>query len=165
LPIIDGIRYADTYLVAAVDRTLSTYSIKEGTRWIGSYAFADCSNLTSITIPNSVTSIGEEAFWNCSRLTSITIPNSVTSIGISAFEDCSSLTSITCEAVNPPTLGDDVFEGVNKSIPLYVPAQSIDLYKAADQWKDFTNILPIGSQSGDVTTPTVTVTTTSADIA
>ena len=48
---------------------------------IGDYAFYDCSGLTSITIPNSVTSIGESAFIFCSSLTSITIPNSVTSIG------------------------------------------------------------------------------------
>ena len=55
---------------------------------IGYQAFPDCSNLTSITIPNSVTSIGEFAFPDCSNLTSITIPNSVTSIGEFAFYDC-----------------------------------------------------------------------------
>ena len=95
LPIENNLRYADTYLVGAVDRTLSTYSIKEGTKWIGHDAFEDCSRLTSITIPNSVTSIGDYAFRNCSSLTSITIPNSVTSIGDYAFRNCSSLTSIT----------------------------------------------------------------------
>ena len=62
---------------------------------IGSSAFAWCSDLTSVTIPNSVTSIGERAFKVCSGLTSVTIPNSVTSIGNSAFSDCSSLTSVT----------------------------------------------------------------------
>ena len=53
---------------------------------IGESAFYDCSNLASITIPNSVTSIGDDAFRYCSNLTSITIPNSVTSIGRYAFE-------------------------------------------------------------------------------
>ena len=62
---------------------------------IGKSAFSDCSSLTSITIPNSVTSIGGSAFSGCSGLTSVTIPNSVTSIGWDAFENCSSLTSIT----------------------------------------------------------------------
>ena len=62
---------------------------------IGNHAFAYCSNLTSITVPNSVTSIEEWAFWNCTSLTSITIPNSVTSIGKYAFWNCTSLSSIT----------------------------------------------------------------------
>ena len=59
---------------------------------IGDMAFAKCSSITSITIPNSVTSIGNDAFCSCSGLTSITIPNSVTSIGNGAFYDCSALT-------------------------------------------------------------------------
>ena len=100
LPVENNLRYADTYLVEAVDQTLSTYSIKEGTKWIGDDAFYRCSSLTSITIPNSVTSIGNYAFYYCSSLTSVTIPNSVTSIGNSAFIDCESLTSITVEKGN-----------------------------------------------------------------
>ncbi len=58
-------------------------------------AFYNCEDLTSVTIPNSVTSIGSSAFWGCSGLTSVTIPNSVTSIGNSAFKGCSGLTSVT----------------------------------------------------------------------
>ena len=62
---------------------------------IGPSAFSECSNLTSITIPESVTSIGEYAFKDCSSLTSIIIPEGVTSIGKYAFYRCSSLTSIS----------------------------------------------------------------------
>ena len=69
--------------------------IKPGVRGIGDYAFHDCSSLTSVTIPNSVTIIGSSAFYGCSSLTSVTIPNSVTSIGQSAFWSCSSLTDVT----------------------------------------------------------------------
>lgn len=68
---------------------------KHGYTRVGDYAFIDCSNLTSITIPNSVTSIGNEAFRGCSGLTSVTIPSSVTSIGYRAFYGCNSLTSVT----------------------------------------------------------------------
>ena len=61
-----------------------TYSVTS----IGSYAFFECSGLTSVTIPNSVTSIGSYAFAFCNGLTSITIPNSVTTIGDYAFDGC-----------------------------------------------------------------------------
>ena len=62
---------------------------------IGNNAFYQCSNLTSVTIPDGVTSIGDGAFSYCRGLTSITIPDGVTFIGVSAFYGCSSLTSIT----------------------------------------------------------------------
>ena len=62
---------------------------------IGSWAFEDCTGLTSITIPDSVTSIGDFAFYNCTGLRSVTIGNGVTNIGGSAFSRCTGLTSIT----------------------------------------------------------------------
>ena len=98
---------------------------------IRSFAFFDCSSLTSITIPNSVTSIGGAAFYNCSSLTSITIPNSVKSIGEYAFYECKSLTSITFNGSTPPEFGEDVFYNVCNSIPVSVPANSIEAYKNA----------------------------------
>jgi hypothetical protein len=61
---------------------------------IGNYAFYGCTALTSVTIPDRVTSIGEFAFAGCTELTSVTIPDSVTSIGDRAFEDCSHLTAV-----------------------------------------------------------------------
>ncbi|MCL2061805.1 MAG: leucine-rich repeat domain-containing protein [Firmicutes bacterium] len=61
---------------------------------IGNSAFGGCRNLTSITIPNSVTSIGDGAFEHCRFLEAIEIPNLVTSIGQSAFANCTNLTSI-----------------------------------------------------------------------
>ena len=116
---------------------LTSVTIPNSVTSIGEGAFADCTGLTSVTIGNSVTTIGKHAFQQCWNLTSVTIGNSVTSIGTDAFWECPRLTSLTCEAITPPTLGYEVFYKVNKSIPLYVPAQSVDLYKAADQWKEF----------------------------
>ena len=77
-----------------IPETVNYEGISYSVTSIGESAFASCSGLTSITIPNSVTSIGYYAFTGCSGLTSITIPNSVTSIGRYAFHKCYSLTSI-----------------------------------------------------------------------
>lgn len=62
---------------------------------ISESAFKDCSNMTSITIPSSITNIGNYAFAGCSSLTSITIPNSVISIGIGILAGCTSLDTLT----------------------------------------------------------------------
>ena len=67
---------------------------------IGDKAFEKCSDLTSITIPNSVTSIGQSAFSGCYGLTSITIPKNVTSIGQGAFSSNNNLISIKVESGN-----------------------------------------------------------------
>ena len=74
---------------------LTSITIPDSVTSIGRKAFSYCTNLTSITIPDNVTSIGSAAFWGCASLTSITIPDSVTSIGSSNFYGCTSLTSIT----------------------------------------------------------------------
>ena len=99
LPVTNNLRYAGTYLVGAADKTLSTYTITEGTKWIGSSAFYGCSGLTSVTIPNSVTSIGNFAFYGCDQLESITIPQSVTSIGYNAFYNCTGITAVETPAI------------------------------------------------------------------
>ena len=76
--------------------TSVTYNdVKYSVTTIGEYAFKDCIEMTSVTIPNSVTSIGRNAFSGCSGLTSVAIGNSVTSIGNYAFYGCSGLTSVT----------------------------------------------------------------------
>ena len=85
----------------------------EGYTSIGDEAFAYCSAIKSITIPNSVTSIGNGALRVCTSLTSITIPNSVTRIGYWSFECCFSLTSIIIP--NSITIiGNSAFSYCNK---------------------------------------------------
>ena len=74
------------------------------------YKYDNCSGLTSITIPSSVTSLGYSCFSGCSRLTSITIPSSVTSLGNACFYDCSSLSSITLPS-SVTSLGYHCFTG------------------------------------------------------
>ena len=122
---------------------LTSITIPNSVTSIGNSAFSVCTGLTSITIPNSVTSIGIDAFYVCTGLTSVTIGNGVTSIGSSAFSGCTGLTSMTGEATNPPYYSSTNNIVSNYNIPLYVPAASVDAYKAADEWKKFTNIQAI----------------------
>lgn len=127
LPVQDGIRYADNYIVEIVDKDRTTYSIKEGTRVVNMEGcanmvsidlpnsvteinFKGCTNLASVTIPNSVTSIRDNAFQGCTGLMSVTIPNSVKNIGSYAFNGCTSLTSITIPN-SVTTMGHNVFSG------------------------------------------------------
>lgn len=92
-----------------VPDSLKTVVITSATN-IGESAFSDCTNLTSITIPDSVKSLGLHAFSRCSSLTNITIPDGVTSLTSSVFYGCSSLTNITIP--NTVTfIAENTFEG------------------------------------------------------
>ena len=99
---------------------LTSVTIPNSVTYIGNYAFYECSGLTSVTIPNSVTYIGEGAFISCSGLTSVTIPNSVTSIGYYAFEGCSSLTSVTIPN-SVTSIDDDAFSGCSGLTSVTLP--------------------------------------------
>lgn len=140
--------------------SLTSVTIPTSVTKIGMYVFSNCTSLSSITIPNSVTEIGNGAFYRCTalrsieipgsvtqmdgevfsyctNLTSITIPNGVTEFESRAFYGCSSLTSVTVLPTTPPTLGEFVFTGASDSLVIYVPAESVDAYKAASGWSDY----------------------------
>ena len=128
--------------------SLANISIPDKIKSIQEYTFANCESLTSVCIPNSVTDIKVGAFIRCSALTSITIPSSVTNIDETAFYWCDALDSVTCYAITPPILHRWAFQKYNAI--LCVPAESVETYKAADQWKNFTQILPIAENPEDL---------------
>ncbi len=117
--------------------SLTSITIPNTVTSIERIAFRQCTGLKSLTIPENVTNIGIRAFRDCTGLRTVFLSGSVATIRDNAFTDCTGLTSITCEALVPPTLGEDVFLNVNKSIPLYVHCPCAALYKAAEHWKEF----------------------------
>lgn len=147
---------------------LSDVSIPSTVNSIGFGAFIGCRGLTSITIPESVISIETSCFFQCSNLASVTIPSSVISIGGGVFWDCERLNSIYTYALSPVdlALSTNVFRSVNKdSCTLYIPYGSKDAYSAANEWKDFNNMVEmsgiflssnrIGTGPKESTTPVV----------
>ena len=115
---VKGVLYIGDYLISAKSDVVSgNYKIKGGTILAAQGAFINCTNLTSVrmpttmteisfgmfkgctnlssvTIADSITKIDEQAFYGCTSLTEISLPNSVTEIGGSAFRNCSGLTAI-----------------------------------------------------------------------
>ena len=68
----DGVLYIDNHIVATVGYDLcGDYTIKNGTKTIAEYCFNSCSELTKVTIPNSVENLGCGVFWDCEKLTDI----------------------------------------------------------------------------------------------
>lgn len=83
--------------------------------WIGGGAFRDCTGLTSVSIPNSVTEILGGAFYGCTGLTSVTIPESVINIAWNSFQGCTGLTSVVFNAKNCKGLGEWLKDATNLS--------------------------------------------------
>ena len=141
-------------------------SIKGGTRIIANSAFAVCSGLTDVAIPNTIAHIGEEAFYGCRKLTKFPMPASVTTIGANAFQECSGLTDIifpnsvtsigayalygcsslrSIQSLNPtpPTcIENSLYNCYN--IPLIVADGASERYATALEWSKFTNIQEAG---------------------
>jgi len=141
--------------------TKLNYSIPSTVTSIGEGAFAGCDAITSVVIPSGVTelkintfkecegitsvnlgnvqTLGKWVFRGCTSLQSITIPATVTTLGDYVFEGCTSLSSITVFATTPPTAtaGSEIFKNTSSSKIIYVPAESVEAYKAASGWSSY----------------------------
>ena len=130
---------------------LTSLTLPDGLISIGTANFAHCTSLTEMIIPNSVTTIGATSFPGCTGLTTLTIGSGVTTIGEMNFMLCTGLTTVYNYAVTPQELDIATFAGVKTAAcTLYVPDESVDLYKAADGWKKF-NVQPM-SATGMIST-------------
>lgn len=121
--------------------SLVNFEIPSSVEIIEDNAFYGCSSLQSIYIPYHTTEIGRNAFKNCTGLRYVYLGYSLSTINNEAFYGCTSLDSITCMAVNPPhnVTKALTFYSVDYSIPFFVPCESIELYRANNEWNSFTN--------------------------
>lgn len=100
--------------------SLASVTIPNSVTWIGNEAFSGCSGLTSVSIPNSVTVIAPFAFFECSGLTSVDIPNSVIIIDDGAFKSCTRLTSVTIPK-SVTRIGADAFANCTGLTSVTIP--------------------------------------------
>ena len=108
----DGMVYVGKTAYGYKGECPETISIKDGTVSISGAAFAACSNLKNINMPDTVKVIGEMAFYLCESLENLVLPEGVERINDAAFLQCSALESIYI----PSTvvyLGDEIFLGCN----------------------------------------------------
>ena len=103
LPVYNGLRYADSFLIEAADSTATDFVVRSGTRWIGDNAFSNCSQLKVLSLPESVEVIGNFSLASCTSLSSLELPSSVRLIGMQAFA-FSGLKKLTCKSKIPPVV-------------------------------------------------------------
>ena len=116
----ENLFYSSSYYSFDIRKSIKTFTFGDSVKYIPGRLCNNLSNLTSVTISNSVTEIGYNAFEGCSSLTSITIPDSVTSIGYYAFSDCSSLASINIPN-GVTTIKDGTFGYCSKLTSITIP--------------------------------------------
>jgi hypothetical protein len=148
---------------AFANSPMSNIELPMNLKDIGSLAFGN-SNLTSISIPDSITSISDSTFYGCSYLSDIYLPENLTTIGVQAFTQCQNIAKINfpskvsiinnlafseCNALTeiysqnpvPPTIVGTPFRNGPITATIHVPIGSGNLYKKAYGWNSFTNII------------------------
>ena len=138
-------------------KALTSVEIPEGLELLGASAFEECTSLTSVVlrkgftelnaktfksckalkqvvVPDGVTKLANFVFQYCTQLESVVLPATLESIGLNAFFTCSKLNKVTCNAPIPPTLMGNVFNKTPNGKALFVPAGSIEQYKATTNW-------------------------------
>ncbi len=97
---------------------------------IGGYTFDDCTGLTSVTIPDSVTKIGDNAFAGCTGLTSITIPDGVKEISSYVFSDCKRLANVAIPG-GVTKIEISAFSGCSGLTSVTIPDSVTEIEKSA----------------------------------
>ena len=127
----NGTMYAVTYIDAAMGQSwndfgvfsnqyqLTSVTIPGTVTQISQYTFNGCTGLTTVNLNEGLTTIGACAFQGCSGLSSVSIPTSVTSIGVQAFKNCTTLTTINLNS--NVGVSDEMFYGCSGLTNVVIP--------------------------------------------
>ena len=126
--------YSPFYRNTSLEKVIITDKETE----ISDNEFYGCTGLKYITMGDGIEKIGDWAFSGCSSLDFFRVGSNVKTIGKEAFSDCTAMTKLITTAPVPPTCGSQALDDINKwTCELFVNKESIDQYKAAEQWKEF----------------------------
>ena len=129
-----GSGYSPFYRNTSLEKVIITDKETE----ISANEFYGCTGLKYITMGDGIEKIGDWAFSGCSSLDFFRVGSNVKTIGKEAFSDCTAMTKLITTALVPPTCGSQALDDINKwTCELFVNKESIDQYKAAEQWKEF----------------------------
>lgn len=153
-----GSNVTDIGRMALASLDVVKLEINDSVIHIGDRAFANCSNLEEVELSNNITTISRESFFEChslkainlpigierienyafmgTALRSITIPANVRYVGEYCFHNCTNLSEVYCTPTTPPTLGNE-YTFPHKVITFYIPAESLQLYTEAAQWRRY----------------------------
>ncbi len=147
---------------------LTNVVLPEGLEVVGPSAFRSCENLQTVQLPSTLTTIDGYGFSDCTALTAINIPTGVKQIGNYAFEDCTNLGNVTINEgtelignfvfagclklsegklhapAKMPKIQENTFEGVQNSMQVIVPEESLPEYRADAYWGRF--FMPAGTE-------------------
>ena len=143
---------------------LQTVIFPSTLKTVNSYALYDNSLLAELTFPYGVTNIERYAMMGCASLATVELPSTLTYLGENTFADCSRLHRISIKAKTPPTchvIWDDFEQEENYPFQqihfdntiLEVPASSLESYKDANVWKNFTHIIGVEYEDEMVNVP------------
>ena len=132
---------SDVMIISPVEIDGYKYSVTD----IVDFVFKNNTDITSVVIPESVRKIGDEAFYGCKNLAKIELGKSMNQIESRAFTGIDKLVDVTIYAEDVPSTDRTAFENsyIEDYVTLYVPAGSLEKYKAEAPWKNFKEIVAI----------------------
>ena len=126
-----------------------TLTLSPNLVYIETGIFTECYYFTDIVIPEGITGIGGDAFDFLHLPTELTLPSTLQDIEDYAFCHMNNLDQMTVKSTYPPYMDENTFMLTNRNIPIYIPMGTIDDYRNADYWSEFTNFIEVDFESVD----------------